>query len=310
METFRFRAMNTDILLAAEGEQSQLADGFADARRFVDESEKRFSRFLVDSELSRLNRSAGDWFSASAEMVSVIFLALHSFEQTHGLFDPSILPDLKRAGYVESMDTIRQRGAVAVSDEIKPAKRRSFSEVRVDPLARAIFVPSGMSLDLGGIVKGWIVEQAALVLSKYADVCAVNAGGDMFLIGLPAGKFSWPIGLEDPRDPTKLLTTLNVGSGALATSSISKRTWKQGDKIQHHLIDPRTGEAAVTDWLSVTVTAPHAYLAEVYAKALLIAGSYNAGQITSRDPQVSYLAVDRQGQCSGTFLALEKMYSD
>ena len=310
METFRFRAMNTDVLFAAEGELSQLEEGFVEARRFVDDSEKRFSRFLVDSELSQLNRSDGDWFPASAEMVSVIFLALHCFEQTHGLFDPSILPDLKRAGYVESMDIIRQSGTVAVSDEIKPAKRPAFSEVKVDPLARTIFLPGGMSLDLGGIAKGWIVEQAALVLSKYAHVCAVNAGGDMFLIGLPEGQFSWPIGLEDPRDPTQLLTTLEVPSGALATSSISKRTWRQAEKIQHHLIDPRTGEAAETNWLSVTVIAPHTYLADVYAKALLIAGPGEAEQIASRESQISYLAVDRNGQCSGTFLSLEKMYGD
>ena len=135
-----------------------------------------------------------------------------------------------------------------------------------------ILLPPGMALDLGGIAKGWIAEQAALILSDFSSACAVNAGGDMFLIGFPDGEDHWSVALEDPLQPEIHLTTLKVDPGAVATSSVTKRTWKQGEKQRHHLIDPRTGEPAVTDWLSMTVIAAHAYEAEVFAKALLIGG--------------------------------------
>ena len=100
-------------------------------------------------------------------------------------------------------------------------------------------------------------------------------------------KLSWPIGLEDPRDPDRDLTTLHVGPGAVATSSIAKRRWQQGRREQHHIIDPRTGLPADTDWLSVSVIAPHAALAEVYAKALLIGGSREAEDIAARRPEIT-----------------------
>ena len=79
----------------------------------------------------------------------------------------------------------------------------------------------------------------------------------------------------------------------------------QGETPRHHLIDPRTGEPAVTDWLSVTVIAPHADLAEVFAKALLIAGSQEANAVTQNVPEISYLAVDLEGRIWGSLESLE-----
>lgn len=92
------------------------------------------------------------------------------------------------------------------------------------------------------------------------------------------------------------LTRLNVPPGAVTTSSITKRKWMQAEAPRHHLIDPRTGEPAETDWLSVTVIAPHTDLSEVFAKALLIAGSQEADVLARNAPEISYLAVDREGK--------------
>jgi thiamine biosynthesis lipoprotein len=97
---------------------------------------------------------------------------------------------------------------------------------------------------------------------------------------------------------------LNIPPGAVATSSITKRAWKQGEKQRHHLIDPRTGEPAETDWLSVTVIAAHADLCEVFAKALLIAGPREA-QTIAQNADISYLAVNREGNILGTQESLE-----
>jgi thiamine biosynthesis lipoprotein len=151
-----------------------------------------------------------------------------------------------------------------------------------------------MTIDLGGIAKGWIAEQAANILSGYALACAVDAGGDMFLVGLPEGQAHWPVVLEDPLQAENTLTTLKVDPGAIATSTITKRVWQQAGKNRHHIIDPRTGEPAVSDWTSVTVIAPHAYEAEVFAKALLIGGQQEAEEIIRHSGvPFTYLAVDQ-----------------
>jgi thiamine biosynthesis lipoprotein len=158
-----------------------------------------------------------------------------------------------------------------------------------------------MSIDLGGIAKGWIAEQAALILADFSSASAVNAGGDMFLIGLPNGEEQWSVELEDPLKPERTLMTIKVNPGAVATSSVTKRTWKQGGIARHHLIDPRTGEPAITDWLSMTVIAAHACEAEVFAKALFLGGPVECEDIARASGiQFSYLAVDRNLKIWGT----------
>jgi thiamine biosynthesis lipoprotein len=306
MEILRFRAMNTDIMLAAQGDSSYVSQGFEKAQQCIEAGERRFTRFSEDSELSQLNRAAGSWFHASADMTFVVSLACKYLEQTFGLFNPSILPDLERIGYDRSMDLIRAEASL-----LPPARfERSphllpLNGPLINPDENLIYLPPGMRLDLGGIVKGWLAEQAAMILADYSPACLVDAGGDMFMVGLPEGEESWQIDLEDPRNPDRSLIRLNVPPGAVTTSSVVKRKWKQGEMSRHHLIDPRTGEPAETDWLSVTVIAPHADMSEVFAKALLIGGPREAEMVAQNAPGISYLAVDRGGNIWGTLESLE-----
>jgi FAD:protein FMN transferase len=300
METAQLRAMNTDILLAAEGEADRLQSGFALASEFIQAAERRFTRFSEDSELSALNRSAGQRFKASADLFAVVALTRRFFHMTRGLFDPSILPELKRVGYDRSMELLLEQGSSPLLETLLANERPSFTEMELDESDNAILLPPGMALDLGGIAKGWIAEQAAQILSQYARACAVDAGGDMFLVGLPEGQALWPVALEDPLETESILTTLKVDPGAIATSTITKRAWQQAGKNRHHIIDPRTGEPAVSDWISVTVIAPHACDAEVFAKALLIGGPQEAEEIIRHSGvPFTYLAVDQEKKIWG-----------
>jgi thiamine biosynthesis lipoprotein len=157
-----------------------------------------------------------------------------------------------------------------------------------------------MQIDLGGIAKGWIVEHAAKILKDCTQACAVNAGGDMTLVNLPPGESTWEVGLEDPAAPERDLAVLRVDPGGVATSSITKRQWYHNSRLQHHLIDPRTGMSAQTDWLSVTVWAQRLLEAEVYAKTLLIGGSQSVGASLKNSDSIAYLAVDKQGWVMGS----------
>lgn len=299
MEYREFRAMNSEIVLAAEGVKSHIETGYQEAQAFIEDAEKRFTRFSSESELAQLNRKAGRWFNASADLFEVVQMARGLYDQTLGLFDPGILDALLQAGYDRSMDELRKGGAQPESRSSQPGKP-DFKSIQLDEKRKQIWLPQNTHLDLGGIAKGWIAEQAAQRLSKYATACAVSAGGDMVLIGNPRGEAAWSIGLEDPLDPSRDLAVLRVGSGAVATSSITKRRWVQGERMQHHLIDPRTGKPAETDWLSVTVICPQAAAAEVFAKALLIAGPDLAGRLDIEPNQIVFIAVDKHGKLWGS----------
>ncbi len=293
MKTLEFRAMNTAIVLGAE-DATTSRDGLDVARSLIEQSEARFSRFRPDSELSMLNRSAGRWVTISEELLDLLQQSLGFYEETGGLFDPSILTDLKRIGYSKSMDEIRAHGAgstVAPS----PAKRAEFRDLEIDSRRRRVRLPEAMEIDLGGIAKGWIVEQAALMLRRYTPACAVSAGGDIVFAGYPVDGSSWRVAVENPMDPAESVAEIQMGPGAIVTSSVAKRSWRQAGMLRHHLIDPRTGEPAASDWLSVTVVAPRITVAEVYAKAILIGGPAQGASLAAQRPEITYYTVSRDG---------------
>jgi FAD:protein FMN transferase len=293
-----FRAMGTDFLLASEGSEQRARDAFEAVEAFIQASESRLTRFSESSELSSLNRSAGRWFEASPDLFDLLRLASHYHALTGGLFNPAVLDALERAGYDRDMDEIRAR-------EVAPAMGRAapvaeFAQLQLDDATRGVFLPPGMRVDLGGLAKGWAAQRGAEILAQGGEACAVNAGGDMYLVGLPAGQSAWQVELEDPREPEQNLAILNVGPGAVATSSIAKRRWFQEGRECHHIIDPRTGEPAEVEWLSVTVIDPQAAEAEVLAKAILIAGPRGLDALAEQFGPLTYIAADRNGQLWGS----------
>jgi thiamine biosynthesis lipoprotein len=298
IRSIEFRAMNTTILLAAEGERA--IEGMQVTKAFIDECEQRFSRFLPASELTELNRSAGEWTPISRDLMDMLELAQKYHQETRGIFDPSILPNLKQAGYDRSMDEIRAHGVLETAHPSRTLPGISFEQINIDPIARRACLPNDMEIDLGGIAKGWIVKQAAALLRQYSEVCGVSAGGDILFIGQPQDGLGWDVYLEDPRDPTQMLAQLNIPSGAVATSSVMKRSWKQGNQFQHHLIDPRSGQPAQTEWLSVSVLCADIVDADVYAKTILIGGRRVAEELIKSKPGVHFIAVDQHGNLVGS----------
>jgi FAD:protein FMN transferase len=233
--------------------------------------------------------------------MEMLELAKEYYQETQGIFDPSILPDLKQAGYDRSMDEIQAahgnlEAPAGPSRTTKPA----FDQIELNPIEYQVRIPQSMEIDLGGIAKGWIVKQAAALLHQYSEVCGVSAGGDILFIGQPQDGLGWDVYLEDPRDPSQMLAQLNIAAGAVATSSVMKRSWRQGNQTQHHLIDPRTGQPAQTEWLSVTVICPDLIAADVYAKTILIGGPRVAEDLLERMPELNFIAVDLQGNLVGS----------
>ena len=308
MEYHTFRAMSTTVTAAAEGAPAQVQAGFRLVEELVQAQERRFTRFSEHSELSALNRAAGRWFAASADLRAVVRLALELHRATGGLFDPGVLDALKRAGYDRSIERLRALDCVAIPADWPVRALPAFGRVEVDEARGAIRLPEGLRIDLGGIAKGWIAEQAARLLSRYAPACSVEAGGDLVVLGLPAGQPAWQVGLEDPQDASRDLAVLAVRSGAVATSSVLKRRWRQGEREQHHLIDPRSGAPAQSDWVSVTALAPGAAEAEVLAKAALIAGETGLDDLRARFPRAAWVCVDRSGRLWGTQNSKELLY--
>ena len=241
-------------------------------------------------------------------MFELIREALDLYVLTEGLFDPSVMKSLVHAGYDRSMDEIRLMDSVPISSN-SIDQRIPLEDIRLDSSRYAIRLPIDMQIDLGGIAKGWVAARAANLLTQYTDASTVSVGGDMVFVGLPAGQPAWQVSLEDPRDEQRVLAVLNVGPGSLATSTITRRRWMQGDQPRHHIIDPRTGAPAEVSWLSISVYTEKATYAEAFAKALLIAGPTGAAALAARLPNLNFIAVRQDGSLVGTSASKEFIYA-
>jgi thiamine biosynthesis lipoprotein len=129
-----------------------------------------------------------------------------------------------------------------------------------------------LRLDLGGVAKGWAAQRAMRKLERFGPAL-VDAGGDIAISGLRSGGRPWLVGIDDPRQEGESIGTLRLGRCGVATSGRDYRRWKQDGRWKHHIIDPRTGEPAVTDVLTATVIAQTVLDAEMAAKVVLILGS-------------------------------------
>ncbi len=282
---YGFKAMNTTVQLWLYGEYP--AEPFAagpgeiliDIQRMFASFEKRLSRFDPDSELSRLNRSEAEVFKASPVLMDALEVALLAAEATGGLYDPTMLTALERAGYDRSFEKIARAApldlfppmAVEVSLPA-PAPFSARHAIQLNRARREIYRPAGVRVDLGGMGKGWTVDRTADRLQGLGPFL-VNAGGDIFAYQAPPGQKGWAVDLVHPLKPAQFMARLYLQHQALATSTIAKRRWQQNGRLMHHLIDPRTGRPAQTDALSVSVVADRTVVAEIYAKSALILGA-------------------------------------
>ncbi|MEO8973357.1 MAG: FAD:protein FMN transferase [Ktedonobacteraceae bacterium] len=247
--------------------ESQAAQGLQIVQTLFAEWEQTLSRFLPESELSRLNQQPGSAVVVSDLLYKVLTTALDAAQATQGLYDPALLEQLVRLGYDRTFDELP---FVCYTPLYPGEPGGGWRGIRVNQTRHSVTLPAGIKLDFGGIAKGMAVDAALERLSQNRiNTALVNAGGDLAVLGLPPVVEHWPIAVPGREQHW----TIPLLRGAIATSGIAHRQWWQGDKLQHHLIDPRTGQSAQSDLWSVTVVTDRCEQAEVAAKVAYILSS-------------------------------------
>ncbi|HEX9068857.1 MAG TPA: FAD:protein FMN transferase [Ktedonobacterales bacterium] len=273
--------------------EHKASTAMADVERYfewVSQVSAALTRFSPDSELSRLNASAGRWQPVSDLLYDVLKESLAAATATAGLFDPALGLRMAAVGYDRDMDEIRENDQTAPMPAGEPVwTSGGWRAIELDDAQRRVHLPKGVALDFGGIAKGWVADVGLdRFFGRYANVL-IDAGGDMAARGGESPGHPWPIAIGDPRllasADQRHVAVLTLGAGGLATSGATVRWWKQGHRRQHHLLDPHTGEP-MRLWVDVqddtsedlsliasaTAVAPSATQAEVAAKVALLRG--------------------------------------
>ncbi|MEO6063347.1 MAG: FAD:protein FMN transferase [Thermoflexales bacterium] len=263
-----FRVMNTGIAAWLQTDDTRRGNRALDAvERFFLEAEWRLSRFRSDSEISTLNRERR--IQPSRMLLDLLRRADAMRRASEGVFNALSGASVIAAGYDRTFDEIGPGTTLRLPLAAPPPPTHALSlAFHADG---AVSLPEGALLDLGGIAKGWAADRSATFLGRLGPAC-VDAGGDIRVAGAWPDGAGFTIDVEDPFRPESALQILSLSGGGVATSGIGRRWWRAGGEMRHHLIDPRTGQPADNDLLSVTVQADTTVEAEVAAKTAFILG--------------------------------------
>ncbi len=255
-----FRAMSTDVTVTVVGAD---ADALGWARERVGQLERRWSRFLADSDISRLNRAEGTPLEVHADTVTAVRAACAAWLVTDGCFDPTVHDSLLRLGYDDTIDIVRERGGGTPASSL-PAP--GCEGIEFDETRNVVRLPAHVRLDLGGIGKGLAADlTVAGLLDHGAEGALVSVGGDVRVAGTPPNADVWTIEVEDPRTDQPI-TSVSLLSGGVATSTTLRRRWRSGQRPHHHLLAPATGASTTNDVVGVTVVADTAAWADALSK--------------------------------------------
>jgi len=278
-------------LVATTSDRDLAARAWADVCHEFRLVEHALTRFAPDSPLTILNRAAatGAFVSVPAVLRRALVLADRARRLTCGRFDPRIIGALERAG---------ESAGIALPEPAERSTDGACLELRRDGWVRI-----GSPVDLGGLGKGLALRGAVRRLAGLSGLAGflVDAGGDLAVSGVPPDGPAWRLGIEDPAVPGLAVVGLEASELCLATSSIAVRRWDGPAGPAHHLIDPSTGRPARSGLVAVSVAGQDPAWAEVWSKALLIAGSARVRELADRQGLAAWWVRDdeRVGASAG-----------
>ncbi len=278
----------TVIIYADEDDYSEVIDA---AYRRIQQVVDVASVYDEKSEISLLNRD-GYIENPSRELKELIELSIKYYEISGGCFDITVSPVLKlwSEGLWKESEQVQ-------AEKIEEALKLVGSDMIIMEDERIYYKVEGMSADLGGIAKGYAVDEALKVISEYGIKHAlVNAGGDVATIGKKADGEKWVIELDDPnRDENgesslEELPTFEFEDSAVATSGNYYRYYDPEGEV-HHITDPLTGYSA-NKCISVTIIADTCTRADVLATAVFVMGASEGMELVESLDGVEALIID------------------
>ncbi len=232
---FSHRAMACDWQVQIVGLDPAEAEHAAhEAFERIDALEAELSRFIETSDVARLNRTAaGQWLRVGPAMIAVLEVAERVRAASGGAFDVCAAAGRSVAGRIE-IDAERQR------------VRRLDAQVRVD---------------LGGVGKGYALDEAGEVLADWGVEAALLHCGQSTVLAVGDAGRSWEVAIRDPDDPQRTIATETLRGGEALSGS--------GVTLRPHIVDPRSGRAE-TRWPAAWALAATAAEADAWSTALML----------------------------------------
>ena len=258
--------VNVTLVTSDSVASAQDAAAAHQAIRLVD---SLMSNWTTTSEVARINRVADSVTTRVQPLVAdVIARSLRVWRGSDHTFDITIEPLVRAWGFIGGPRRVPTDAEARAAWALVGA-----GDVAFDSAAGTIhFARRGMRIDLGGIAKGYAVDQAMRALrERGVSAALVDASGNMMSLGAPPASEHWRIGLRDPRDRVPYFARMWLDGDAISTSANYEQFVARDGKRYGHILDPRTGQPA-SGLLAVTVVAPDATTSDSWDTPLYVLG--------------------------------------
>lgn len=272
-------------------DESALERAGATARDEVLRIEAKYSRYRDDSVLSSINAAAGDPHGSlvDEETAALLDYAATAYEQSDGLFDAT-------SGVLRRAWDFRAARLPAAGEIEQLLPLVGWDKLRWQR-PRLVLPKAGMQLDFGGFGKEYAADRAALVLrAQGIRHGLVELGGDVCVVGPQPGGTPWRIGIRHPRELERVVASIDLSDGAVASSGDYERYFERDGRRYSHVLDPRSGWP-VQGLASVSVLAPQCLIAGTATTIAMLKGE--AGEAWLAGLGLRWLAVDGQGRLAG-----------
>lgn len=239
------------------------------ARLKVIDNEFNFSKGF--SDLYRLNTFGGSKaVGVSEDVVKVLEASQKVSELTGGAFDVSIGP------FVKLWRVNTDYPHVASQEEIDEIHSLvNYKNIFLNSTEHTVrFAEKGMSLNFGGIAKGYAADEIVKICEKHKiSKAVIDLGGNIYVYGKKSKKELWNVGIKNPESPDSMpLVKISVPQISVVTSGMYERYFNVGKKHYHHLLSPFTGYPVENELSSVTVISENSMLADALTTAFFIIG--------------------------------------
>jgi thiamine biosynthesis lipoprotein len=244
--------------------------------------DQMMSDYRPDSELRRLEGNVGRVSVVSAELFEVLQHALRIARASDGAFDPTVGPLVALWREARATRRLPERAAIASAKS-----RVGWRKLELDRSRRAVRLTGrGMRLDLGGIAKGYIIQQALQTLAAHGVTRAlIEAGGDIVAGDPPPDREGWRIDTGSAADDTFREQVARLQRRSLATSGPTAQFVEIDGVRYSHVVDPRTG-LGLTNNVVAHVIADDGATADALSTALTVVGPEGAQALLVRFPRV------------------------
>ena len=256
--------------------------------------EEHFSRTLEGSDIWNVNHASGKPVQVAPETADIVGKALTYCERSDGLFDITI-------GAVTSLWDF-QKGVKPEDAAIKEAVRHiDYRGVHVNGDSIQLDDPQA-ALDLGGIAKGYIADDLAVLFREGGCMSGIiNLGGNVYVIGARPDGSPWNVGIQDPNGvDQQIIAKVSCTDASVVTSGLYERAFEQDGVRYYHILDPKTGYPVMTDLVSSSVFGKSSIDGDAYATWMFLLGCDAALALIESTPGLDALVVDEDGHIAMT----------